>query len=363
MWARAMRALQQPEVATAMQLCPQAARRSGRVRGPPFRGFATAAAAGQHDTRTMRYAGLVGGPAGPRSQQPAAAQHPQHLQHAQHAHERQHLHSQQPPLAPVEPSVLDSRRWLLQQVPVLQFRAVGVSFEGRQALIPQLSRDQAVAFVREPANPHDPHAVAIRTLAGASLGYIPRDKTFHFIQDLCYGSVGSVGQAESEEGLWGFNVLVQPSIPPAEVLAFPASLRPHVTLGLHLEGPAWAALKQRMLAAAGGRCAVTAVPLAAVHERWTFDEPSRVLRLAGFRTEAPEVQQVSGLLGLESGAAEGAASLLRDLNCWSDADVAAYLAAMRQLEAQRSVEPWRLDLRWLEPAGVPVPPALQALCI
>lgn len=87
-------------------------------------------------------------------------------------------------------------------------------------------------------------------------------------------------------------MLVQPSIPPAEVLAFPASLQHHVSLGLHLEGPAWAALKQRVLAAAGGRCAVTGAPLAAVHERWAFDDASRVLRLAGLRAAAPEVQQV-----------------------------------------------------------------------
>ncbi|KAL4427468.1 hypothetical protein ABPG77_000757 [Micractinium sp. CCAP 211/92] len=294
----------------------------------------------------------------------------------------QRQRAQQPPLAPVEPSVLDSRRRLLQQLPVLQFKAVGVSFEGRQALIPQLQKSQAVALVREPDNPHDPHAVAILSLDGASLGYIPRDCTFHFLQarprlagggvcvcvwvgewDACFGSVGSVGRADSEDALWGFTVLVQPSIPPAEVLAFPASLQPHVSLGLHLEGPAWAALKQRVLAAAGGRCAVTGAPLAAVYERWAFDDASQVLRLAGLRAAAPEVQQVGGLLGLESGAAEGAATLLRDLNCWSDADLAAYLAAMRQLAAQRSTEPWRLDLSVLEAAGVPVPPALQALCI
>lgn len=87
-------------------------------------------------------------------------------------------------------------------------------------------------------------------------------------------------------------VLVQPSIPPAEVQAFPASLRPLVSLGLHLEGPAWAALKQRVLFAASGRCAVSGAPLAAVHERWAFDDDARVLRLAGLRAEAPEVQQV-----------------------------------------------------------------------
>lgn len=41
---------------------------------------------------------------------------------------------------------------------------------------------QAVALARERGNPHDPHAVAIRGLDGAGLGYIPRDRTFHFLQ-------------------------------------------------------------------------------------------------------------------------------------------------------------------------------------
>lgn len=50
----------------------------------------------------------------------------------------------------------------------------------RTAILP--TADQGVALVREPENPHDPHAVAIRTLDGGSLGYIARDKTFHFLQ-------------------------------------------------------------------------------------------------------------------------------------------------------------------------------------
>ena len=145
----------------------------------------------------------------------------------------------------IEPPVLDSRLWVMRLLPVQQFKAVGVSFDDRQDLIPQLHKgeqllppprcfdspcidvpaqlccpalpaaaptavnrrsrlprlphlrcprlpalpvaaclpaEQAVALVREPSNPHDPKAVAIRTLDGRSLGYIARDHTQHFLQ-------------------------------------------------------------------------------------------------------------------------------------------------------------------------------------
>lgn len=76
---------------------------------------------------------------------------------------------------------------------------------------------------------------------------------------------------------------MQPSVPPVEVHAFPAALRPHVSLGLHLNGGVpWAALKAATLAAAQGRCEVTGAPLAAVHERWHFDDAARVGSVGGW---------------------------------------------------------------------------------
>lgn len=159
---------------------------------------------------------------------------------------------------------------------------------------------------------------------------------------------------------------MQPTVPPVEVYAFPASLVQHVSLGLRLApagGQAWAELKAATMAAARGRCSVTAAPLAAVHERWGFDDARRVLRLLGFRAEAPEVQQIGGLLELEGRAAQDAAALLLQLNCWGPGDVEAYLAHKQQLRQQRSVQQWRLDLGLLAAHGIPVPPELQPLCI
>lgn len=268
-----------------------------------------------------------------------------------------------PPVAPVSPSVLASREQLLSQLPVMKFKAVGVSFDDRQSLVAQLHPNQGLAFVREPNNPHDPRAVCIRTLDGTtSLGYIARHQTVHFLQNMCFGAVGSVGQ-QGEQGLWGFNAVVQPTIPPVEVFPVPASLSSHVTLGLHLQGPAWVAVKAAVLAATHGRCTVTGAPLAAVHERWAADDGACVLRLLGFRAEAPEVQKVGGLLALGGRDFEATKALLCRLNCWQDDDVELYVAGARQLERQRSVQPWRLDLRWLQERGVEVPTELRALCV
>lgn len=49
-------------------------------------------------------------------------------------------------------------------------------------VLPINGAEQGVAFVRERDNPHDPHAVSIRTLDDRSLGYVARDQTFHFTQ-------------------------------------------------------------------------------------------------------------------------------------------------------------------------------------
>jgi hypothetical protein len=163
-------------------------------------------------------------------------------------------------------------------------------------------------------------------------------------------------------------VSVRPEVPPVEVYAFPASLAPHVSLGLRLPSAtsrsrAWVAAKAAAMAETGGSCAVTGGPLAAAHERWEWDDGARVLRLVGLRAEAPEVQQVGGLLELEQDAAVAAAGLLQRLNSWSNADTVLYLGHQMALRQARSAQPWRLDLRWLAERGVSVPAKLQPLCV
>ena len=53
-------------------------------------------------------------------------------------------------------------------------KIVGVSFEGRQAVAASLEVGQRLLVVREPDNPHDPNAVAVRTEDGRPVGYLKR---------------------------------------------------------------------------------------------------------------------------------------------------------------------------------------------
>ena len=54
-------------------------------------------------------------------------------------------------------------------------------------------------LVREPNNPHDPNAVAVATLHGHGLGYLPREQTRWLPQPVTFGRVASIGaQADTQ---------------------------------------------------------------------------------------------------------------------------------------------------------------------
>ena len=50
----------------------------------------------------------------------------------------------------------------------------GLAYYDYQRLARSLGVDTGVALQREPANPHDPRAIAVLTVDGAKLGYVPR---------------------------------------------------------------------------------------------------------------------------------------------------------------------------------------------
>lgn len=60
----------------------------------------------------------------------------------------------------------------------LHVRVAGVSYEGRQAYLAQLSEDDPVRLVPEPENPHDVNAIAVHVAHAGKVyhcGYIPRE--------------------------------------------------------------------------------------------------------------------------------------------------------------------------------------------
>ena len=64
--------------------------------------------------------------------------------------------------------------------------------------------DQAVMMVKEPDNAYDADAVAVQTLNGHCIGYVPREHTARFPHDVTFGHIYSFGP--SSAGLWGVQV-------------------------------------------------------------------------------------------------------------------------------------------------------------
>lgn len=59
-------------------------------------------------------------------------------------------------------------------------------------------------MIKQPDNIYDPNAVAVQTLSGHDLGYVPREHTSRFPHDVTFGHVYSLGQ--NAKGLWGATV-------------------------------------------------------------------------------------------------------------------------------------------------------------
>ena len=253
--------------------------------------------------------------------------------------------------SPME-DVLLNRSQLRAQLPMELVRVTGVSFEGRQAAVAQLHAGQGLAFVREPDNVYDPHAVAVRTLDDVPLGYVPRDRTASFVHRICFGRVRSAGA--TDKGLYGCSAEVQPGLPPLVVLPIPASLRGRTGLAAALEGAeGWARVKAAALATSNGRCAISAAPTASVAERWEFNDAEGVMKLVSLAPQAPEVTRVQHML--ETG--EDWGEVLQAMNGWSSDDCAAYLGGAAALCEARSSgqQEWKMDLVVARTLGLEIP--------
>ncbi len=66
----------------------------------------------------------------------------------------------------------ESRHDGVEDAPAFYTKAVGVTFDGRQETIATLRPGDRLVLFREPANPHDPHAVQVATRDGRALGYL-----------------------------------------------------------------------------------------------------------------------------------------------------------------------------------------------
>ena len=104
-----------------------------------------------------------------------------------------------PRLQPYKP-----RRDMILTARTVSVPVAGVSFEERQDLVKMMRVGNAVILEQEPVNRFDPFAVAVYTVSGEKLGYVPKTMTHLFRQQrYALGVVDSVGPISSmneEEG-------------------------------------------------------------------------------------------------------------------------------------------------------------------
>jgi len=55
-----------------------------------------------------------------------------------------------------------------------EYKIVGVSFNDRQDLLQNIEQNTPICIEREPDNPYDPNAIAVKLLTGEQVGYIPK---------------------------------------------------------------------------------------------------------------------------------------------------------------------------------------------
>jgi single-stranded-DNA-specific exonuclease len=103
-------------------------------------------------------------------------------------------------------------------------KVAGVTFEGRQDLIPEVRAGQPLRLVREPANPHDPHAVAVVTEDGRQLGYLSARLAGRLAPSIDAGTRYAVMASQVTGGgerSYGLNIFIQredPVAPPDRLL-------------------------------------------------------------------------------------------------------------------------------------------------
>lgn len=82
---------------------------------------------------------------------------------------------------------------------VLVTYVAGVAYHGFADGRMPLDEGMEVALVREPQNRHDADAIAVRTLGGVKLGYVPRDRNriLARLMDAGWGLVGRLERVDT----------------------------------------------------------------------------------------------------------------------------------------------------------------------
>lgn len=111
---------------------------------------------------------------------------------------------------------LDLRLNAVEHATAFNTKVVGVTFEGRQELLPGVRPGDRLRLVRDPRNPRDPHAIQVCTVEGRQLGFLRASLAARLAPAIDAGAryaatatalTGGGGQS------WGLNIYVQREAP------------------------------------------------------------------------------------------------------------------------------------------------------
>eukprot|EP00241_Pyramimonas_parkeae_P019554 CAMPEP_0114281954 /NCGR_PEP_ID=MMETSP0059-20121206/3292_1 /TAXON_ID=36894 /ORGANISM="Pyramimonas parkeae, Strain CCMP726" /LENGTH=304 /DNA_ID=CAMNT_0001402547 /DNA_START=45 /DNA_END=959 /DNA_ORIENTATION=- len=232
----------------------------------------------------------------------------------------------------------------------LSMLAVGTSFDGRQQLLKHMEPSQPLLLVREPENPFDANAVAVRTLSGESAGYVSKHMTHHFIQDITVGRVVSVGASQAA-GTLGLRLECSPHRPSLYADVFPQQLI-NMNVSQLVPPHQWNQLRRRQYAFANFRCQICdqVGPKWPVEctERWAFNCRTSTVRLEGLLALCPSCHEVKHLQRLSlMDKDERALQHLRFVNQWSQKDLDEYMQFVFRTFDKISGHNWITDFSWL----------------
>lgn len=71
-------------------------------------------------------------------------------------------------------------------------KVAGVAMEGRQAILAEMYRGQAIQIRPEPNNPYDANALAVHISPTVKCGYIPRDVAASVVKQIPEAVIGRV---------------------------------------------------------------------------------------------------------------------------------------------------------------------------
>ncbi|MDR7520903.1 MAG: single-stranded-DNA-specific exonuclease RecJ [Armatimonadota bacterium] len=114
---------------------------------------------------------------------------------------------------------LDRSRLEVEWSPAFHTKVVGVTFEGRQAILPRVQPGERLRLVRDPTNPHDPHAVRVCRRDGGQLGFLRAPLAARLAPAMDAGGryvATAVGLTGGGDHAWGLNILIEREEPQSE---------------------------------------------------------------------------------------------------------------------------------------------------